>query len=224
MASATLEEYLEAIYKLAEHGEVRPTQLAETLGVSGPTVTATLKRLKAHGLIERPDNRVVLTEEGRAGAIDIIRRHRLAERFLVDTLGLPWEDVHEEACVLEHALSTRVQAALERFLDNPTSCPHGHPIPAMDGTVAAAEGDPLSAHVAGDKLRIVRVEDEDEGLLSYLASLGMYPGTAVEVCDVAPFQGPLMLQVGDARYALGRAVCEKIAVVPQPGRHRRRAR
>jgi len=141
---------------------------------------------------------------------------------LVVAVCLPWEDVHEEACVLEHALSMRVQAALERFLDNPTSCPHGHPIPSMDGTVAAPTGDALSLHVAGDELEIVRVEEEDEGLLSYLASLGMYPGTAVKVCDTAPFQGPLMIQVGDAKYALGRAVCEKVAVIPRTHQRRRR--
>ncbi|MDP2299157.1 MAG: metal-dependent transcriptional regulator, partial [Actinomycetota bacterium] len=101
MPSATLEEYLEAIYKAAERGEVRPGHLAEALGVSAPTVTATLGRLKTAGLIERPDGGVTLTPDGRQAALDIVRRHRLAERFLVDALGLPWDEVHDEACQLE---------------------------------------------------------------------------------------------------------------------------
>ncbi len=214
MPSATLEEYLETIYKLAERGEVRPAQIAEAMGVSGPTVTATLKRLQAKDLITRPDNGVALTTTGTAEAISIVRRHRLAERFLVDALGLSWDEVHEEACLLEHALSPKVQSALEVFLENPAFCPHGHPIPSSDGTVAVVSGEPLCDFSEGASVEIVRVEDEDDSLLSYLASLGMYPGTTVFVCDVAPFNGPLMIEVGQSRYALGRDVASKIVVKP----------
>ncbi|MBN2847572.1 MAG: metal-dependent transcriptional regulator [Coriobacteriia bacterium] len=217
MPSATLEEYLEAIYKAGEHGEVRPGQLAEALGVSAPTVTATLGRLQARGLIERPGGGVVLTTAGRQAALDIIRRHRLAERFLVDALGLSWEEVHDEACLLEHALSPRVQEALEVFLENPEVCPHGHPIPTADGEIAEQAGAPLCSAGSGAEVEIVRVEDEDGELLSYLASLGMFPGTAVKVCDVAPFKGPLLVEVGDSRYALGRDVAEKIVVTEPDG-------
>lgn len=221
MPSATLEEYLEAIYKLAERGEVRPGQLAEVLGVSAPTVTATLGRLQDRGLIERPDGGVSLTPEGRRTALDIVRRHRLAERFLVDTLGLRWDEVHDEACQLEHALSPRVQRALERFLDNPQVCPHGHPIPNAEGEVAALTGRPLAEVEPGETVEIVRVDDEEGELLAYLASLGMFPGTAVTVRDVAPFRGPLLIQLGDARYALGREIAAKI-VVGGPAVPRRR--
>ncbi|MDI6900475.1 MAG: metal-dependent transcriptional regulator [Anaerosomatales bacterium] len=222
MPSATLEEYLETIYKLAERGDVRPTQIAEELGVSGPTVTATLKRLKTQGYITRPGTAVALTSAGTKAALDIIRRHRLAERFLVDTLGIPWEDVHEDACLLEHALSPRVQEALERFLDNPSECPHGHPIPAADGTVADRMGEPLSEQASECEAAVLRVEDEDEDLLTYLASLGMFPGTTVKVCDVAPFKGPMMVEVGGSRYALGRDIASKIVVEPRRRRERRR--
>lgn len=210
--SQTLEEYLEAIYKLEERGDARAGRIAEALGVSSPTVTAALKRLKSQGLITRPDGAVALTTDGRSLALDIIRRHRLAERLLVDVLGMAWEDVHEEACRLEHALSPKVQAALEAYLGNPLACPHGHPIPNADGTVASATGEPLCGLDSGCSASIVRIDDEDEGLLRYLASLGMYPGTAVRVCDIAPFQGPLMVQVGGARYALGREIAAKIFV------------
>ncbi|MDZ4178503.1 MAG: metal-dependent transcriptional regulator [Coriobacteriia bacterium] len=223
MPSATLEEYLEAIYKLAERGEVRPGQLAEAMGVSAPTVTATLGRLQSAGLIARPDGGVELTLAGRQDALDIVRRHRLAERFLVDVLGLAWDEVHDEACQLEHALSPRVQQALEEFMENPAVCPHGHPIPAADGSIAVAEGSPLCESGSGDEVEIVRIEDEDGELLSYLSSLGMFPGTAVRVCDIAPFKGPLLIEVGQARYALGRDIAEKI-VVTGPAKTPRRGR
>ena len=222
MTSATLEEYLETIYKLAERGDVRPGQIAEAMGVSAPTVTATLGRLQSRRLVARTDDGgVELTLAGRQNALDIIRRHRLAERFLVDVLGLPWDEVHDEACELEHALSPKVQEALERFMDNPEVCPHGHPIPSASGVIAVQEGTPLCQSGPGDEVDIVRIEDEDGELLSYLSSLGMFPGTTVRVCDVAPFKGPLMVEIGDARYALGREVAEKIVVSGGDGGPRR---
>ncbi|PKQ38624.1 MAG: hypothetical protein CVT59_00580 [Actinobacteria bacterium HGW-Actinobacteria-1] len=212
MPSETLEEYLEAIYKLAERDEARPSRLADAMSVSAPTVTAALKRLKARGLVTRPGGAIALTASGRSEALSIIRRHRLAERFLVDVLGMPWEDVHEEACRLEHALSPKVQAALEGYLENPDVCPHGHPIPSAEGKVALATGEPLCGFGTGSEVEIVRIDEEDEQLLTYLASLGMYPGTRVKVCDVAPFQGPLMVEVAGSRYALGRDIAGKIVV------------
>jgi DtxR family Mn-dependent transcriptional regulator len=223
LPSATLEEYLEAIYKLSERGPVRPGGLAETMGVSAPTVTATLSRLQSGGLVARADDGAVeLTLTGRQSALDIVRRHRLAERFLVDVLGLSWDEVHDEACQLEHALSPRVQQALESFMDNPEVCPHGHPIPSANGEIAVPEGAPLSECVVGDELEISRIADEDSELLSYLSSLGLFPGTTIRVCDVAPFRGPLMVEVGDARYALGRDVAEKIVVGSAQAPSRRR--
>ncbi len=214
MPSATMEEYLEAIYKLAEEGSVRPSQIAETLSVSQPTVTATLKRLKAQGLVTRPDNAVALTSAGRRQALDIIRRHRLAERLLVDVLGLSWDEVHEEACRLEHALSPRIQRALEEYLEQPDVCPHGHPIPSESGEIAVVAGTPLSSHAAGESVEVLRVAEGDDELLTYLASLGLFPGTEVEIMEVAPFKGPLLVDVGGSRYAIGREVATKIVVRP----------
>ncbi len=212
MPSATLEEYLETIFKLGEQGEVRPKQVADALSVSGPTVTATLKRLQSQGLISRPRGGVSLTKSGRDQAVDIIRRHRLAERFLVDVLGLSWDEVHEEACMLEHALSPRVQEALEGFLDHPDMCPHGHPIPTADGEIAEVEGTPLADVPPGEAVVVVQVEEGDDELLSYLGALGLLPGEKVLIRDVAPFRGPLMVEVSDSRYAIGREVAEKILV------------
>ena len=220
MPSATLEEYLETIYKLGEKGPVRPTPIAESLGVSGPTVTATLKRLQSAGLISRKRGEVVLTDTGRREALDIVRRHRISERFLVDILGLSWDEAHEDACKLEHALSPRVLKALEGFLDNPEVCPHGHPIPSADGVVAEVEGSPLCDFGAGAEVRIVQVSEDDESMLAYLGSMGMFPGTTVKVCDVAPFRGPLMVEVNGSTYALGREVADSILVSGGPGKKR----
>lgn len=219
MPTATLEEYLETIYKLSERGTVRPTPIAEALGVSGPTVTATLRRLEARGLITRDAGDVVLTDEGRTLAIDIVRRHRVAERFLVDVLGLAWEEAHEDACRLEHALSPRVMEALEEYLDNPEVCPHGHPIPSAGGEIVPVEGVLLCDVGSGQTSRIVQVSEDDEAMLTYLGSLGMYPGTLVRVCEVAPFKGPLLIEVNGTAYALGRDVAEQILVeVADPDR------
>jgi DtxR family transcriptional regulator, Mn-dependent transcriptional regulator len=210
--SETLEEYLETIYKLSTRGPVRPTPIAEALGVSGPTVTATLKRLESRKLITRRDGDVVLTEAGEGLAIDIIRRHRVAERFLVDVLGLAWAEAHEDACRLEHALSPRVMEALEEYLDNPEVCPHGHPIPNAEGHIVPVEGVALCDIESGQTSRILQVSEDDEAMLTYLGSLGMYPGTPVRVCEVAPFKGPLLIEVNGATYALGRDIAERILV------------
>ncbi len=212
MPTETLEEYLETIYKLAERGTVRPTPIAEALGVSGPTVTATLKRLESRGLITRSEGDVLLTDEGRTVAVDIIRRHRVAERFLVDVLGLSWDEAHDDACRLEHALSPRVMHALEEFLDNPEVCPHGHPIPSAEGEIVPVEGVPLCDIESGDSTRILQVAEDDDAMLTYLGSLGMYPGTTVRVCEVAPFKGPLLIEVNGSTYALGRDIAERILV------------
>jgi DtxR family Mn-dependent transcriptional regulator len=211
MPTATLEEYLETIYKLSDGGAVRPTQIAESIGVSGPTVTATLKRLEARGLITRAGTGVVLTSEGLAQSVDIVRRHRIAERFLVDTLGMDWEAAHEDACLLEHALSPRVLEALERYLGEPTECPHGHPIPTADGSVALPSGTSLDVVVPGSAVRVLRVA-EDEELLGYLGTVGLRPGATVEVLAAEPFGGPLTILVGEERRPLARDVARFVTV------------
>jgi DtxR family Mn-dependent transcriptional regulator len=212
MPSATIQEYLEGIYKLSLKGEVRPTQIAEVLSVSGPTVTATLRRLESAGLITRRDGGVELTAQGLNEAVSVVRRHRLAERFLVDALGLPWDSVHEEACLLEHAMSPRVLEALERFLDNPTVCPHGHPIPSADGTLPVLAGVPLAGLEAGAEGTIVRVAEDDDAVVSYLGSVGLRPGARITVLEVAPFGGPMLLLVPGAQHAISRDVAACVFV------------
>lgn len=212
MPTPALEEYLETIYKLSYEGAVRPTAIAEAMGVSGPTVTNTLKRLEARGLVRRDGTDVYLTDEGASAAIDIVRKHRVAERFLVDVLGLGWDEAHEEACRLEHAMSPRVLAALEGFLENPDVCPHGHPIPQADGSVAVLSGRSLGELTVGDSASIVRVAEDDEHLLSYLQALGLVPGALVAIEEIAPFSGPITVVVGDKRSAISREIAGKVFV------------
>jgi DtxR family Mn-dependent transcriptional regulator len=212
MPSSTLQEYLETIYKMSLNGDVRPTQIAEALAVSGPTVTATLRRLEAADLITRPAGGVALTDAGRHEAIEVVRRHRLAERFLVDALQLPWDSVHDEACLLEHAMSPRVLEALERFLDNPSVCPHGHPIPTMDGALPEPAGVPLFGLIAGSEGLVVRVGEEDDATLSYLSSIGLVPGVRVRVLEVAPFDGPMLVAVTGSEHAVSRQIAGLVFV------------
>lgn len=212
MPSATIQEYLEGIYKLSLKGEVRPTQIAEVLSVSGPTVTATLRRLESAGLITRRDGGVELTEQGLSEAMAVVRRHRLAERFLVDALGLPWDSVHEEACLLEHAMSPRVLEALELFLDNPSVCPHGHPIPSVDGTLPVLAGVPMAGLETGAEGTVVRVAEDDDEVVSYLGSVGLMPGARITVLEVAPFEGPMLIVVRGAQHVVSRDVAASVFV------------
>lgn len=212
--SESREEYLEAIFKLAQSpGGATVSRLAEELGLASASVSQMVARLSCEGLVQRDEaHRVVLTDEGRASAARLVRRHRLSERFLSDYLALPWDQVHEEACKFEHVLSDEVEARLAAQLGNPQTCPHGRAIPGEDGQLAPEEGRPLAQLGAGEKTTISYVSDEKPDLLRYLSSLGLLPETAVSVEDVAPFGGPLLIRVGRARYALGREVAGKIFV------------
>lgn len=211
MPTPTLEEYLETIYKLSHAGPVRPTQIADSIGVSGPTVTATLKRLEAHGLVTREGTVVVLTAEGVARSVDIVRKHRIAERFLVDVLGLSWEAAHEDACLLEHAMSPRVLEALERYLGDPDVCPHGHPIPSADGSVAVTGGRALDGVAPGSAVTVLRVA-EDDSVLGYLGELGLKPGASVAVISAEPFGGPIVVEVAGVSRAVSREVAHLVTV------------
>ena len=213
MPTATLEEYIEAIYKLSEAGPTRATDIAEAMGVSAPTVTATLRRLAGSGLVERPRGRVVLTDDGRLEALSLLRRHRLAERFLVDVLGLPWDEVHDDACMLEHALSPRVQDALEAYLQNPDICPHGHPIPAADLSVAENIGVPLPSAPVGESLSVASVDETDETVLKLVNDLGLLPGRPLRLVGDAPDEAGLVVDVADVRSVLPTQAAARINVI-----------
>jgi DtxR family transcriptional regulator, Mn-dependent transcriptional regulator len=219
--SETVEEYLEAIYKLSRddaEGGATVSLLAAALDVSPPSASQMLGRLRAAGLVEEGNGRgVVLTAQGAREAASLVRRHRLSERFLTEYLDVPWDEVHAEACRFEHAISPEVEARLAAQLGYPRTCPHGHVIPDEDGACVEEPLRPLAELEPGEGGTIARISDEQPELLRYLASLDLLPETSLVVENVAPFGGPLLVRLGDTQYALGREVAGKILVRQLPG-------
>jgi len=216
MVTESVEEYLEAIYKLREEGQpVALSALAECLGISSVSANEMVRKLVERGLVlYEPYKGVSLTPAGQAQALVVIRRHRLWERFLTDVLGLSWDQVHEEACRLEHATSPLVEKRLAQLLGEPETCPHGHPMPTADGEMAVEAGCPLAELTEGQKAMVLRVPEGDDALLRYLASLGLKPQAVIRVEAAAPFQGPLTVRVGEARHVLGQELAAKVTVRP----------
>ncbi len=211
-----MEDYLKAAYRLRDEAGLVTTQaLAAELGVSGPSVTNMIKRLHQQGFLRHaPYRGVALTETGQRIALEVIRHHRLLERYLVEALGYPWDEVHAEAERLEHCVSEALEARLDAALGHPTRDPHGDPIPSREGTVSEAAGVPLLDLALGARAVIVRVSDRDPELLRYLGSLGLYPGVAVAVLEKLPFEGPIRLGVGGAEHLIGRPLAAAVSVTP----------
>lgn len=211
--TSRIEEYLESIYKLQEEQHpVSTSRLAQHLKLSAPSVSEMVKKLTGRGLVFQSEKGVCLTDDGKSLAKKVIRRHRLSERLLTDILGFKWDEVHDEACRLEHAISPEMEDRIAESLGNPKTCPHGHPIPDKDGKLAKEKVKPLCDLKAHEKGIIVSVFEEDPKMLKYLASLGLIPDVCVKVEEVAPFGGPLIVCVAGSRYALGREVASKIKV------------
>ena len=214
MTTPIVEEYLEAIYKLQAGGRpLGTTELGKELKVSAASASEMTDRLVDRGLAAKEkDHGITLTRRGQKAALELIRKHRISERFLVDVLGMDWKDVHDEACRLEHAISPEVESRMEKLLGNPVTCPHGHPIQDRLGRTAEEPVRKLSGLKRNQAGTIAKVAEERRSLLEYLATLGMMPGSDVKVEQVAPFDGPLLVQVKGATYALGREIAEKIWV------------
>jgi DtxR family Mn-dependent transcriptional regulator len=180
--SPAIEEYLQAVYTLAdEGGQVIGARLAEFLGVSPAAVSEMIHRMERDGLIRIDERKEVhFTEKGRAAASTIVRRHRLAERMLVDLLGYEWWKTHEEAERIEHAMSTEMEERLVRVLGDPQTCPHGNPMPGTKPTPTR----PLDRLARGETAAVVRIPDQFEhepGFLEYLDSQGVRPGVRLRL-------------------------------------------
>jgi DtxR family Mn-dependent transcriptional regulator len=211
MSRAT-EDYLKAIYHLETRGEpVTTGVLAHELGVSSPSVSSMVKRLEDGELVARPDHRLLrLTESGEHAALRVVRRHRLLETFLARVLDVPWDEVHAEAELLEHALSERLEERIDSALGHPTHDPHGDPIPPREGPHAEAWGAALDAAEPGSRFRVERVSDRDSAALRHLGELGVFPGVVIDVEEQAPFGGPRWVRVGGHRHALGAQLTQLI--------------
>ena len=196
---------MEAIWRLQEKaGPVKTGRLAQELQVTAGAVTNTVTHLEKHKLIVRtPYRGITLTNKGRAIALQVIRKHRLAERLLTDVLRMDWSRVHDAACELEHALTDETIKPLTKTLKEPTTCPHGNPIPDETGRLREEKSEPLSHFKPKEKAILVKITEERSDMLQYLASLGLMPGAVVEVQEKAPFEGPMIVKVMGATYALG---------------------
>jgi DtxR family Mn-dependent transcriptional regulator len=222
MLSISMQEYLQAIYRLeAKRVPVSTTALAAHLDVAPASVTGMVRKLHGQGWVEHvPYQGVTLTLAGRREALHLVRVHRLWELFLTEVLGIPWDEVHQEAHRLEHATSHRLADHLAAFLDQPQTDPHGQRIPSQEGTLPSRESVPLSQVRVGQRVTLVEVPDGDPELLRYLGNLGLYPGTEVEVIAAAPFNGPLTVRLGGSEHALGRALAGQLLVKGQENNER----
>ena len=214
MRSTSIEDYIKTIYSIETRGERATTKrIAERLGVRMASVTGMVKHLAAEGYLKhKPYHGVRLTDQGRRVALTMIRRHRLIELFLHETLGMDWDEVHDDAEVLEHAVSDRLIERIYQFLGQPEFDPHGAPIPRDDGTYEPLTGQALSDCKTGDKGRIVHVSDGDPEFLRYMSKLGLKINTTFRITDKAPFDGPITLQAGRRKLAIGREAGRRILV------------
>jgi DtxR family transcriptional regulator, Mn-dependent transcriptional regulator len=213
MVSESAQDYLKAIWKLQRSDEMSTTALADALGVSPASATAMLKKLATLGLVvhERYHG-ATLTPTGERMALEVVRHHRLLELYLMEALGLSWDQVHEEAERLEHHLSDELEARIDRALGFPTRDPHGDPIPSPELLLQSDEMVCLSDLEAGSMTVVRRVPDGDPELLRYLATLGLVPAEEVTIVEQAPFDGPVTVEVRGARHAIGRSLAAQIEV------------
>src|SRR5579885_3665772 len=206
------QDYLKAIYKLQGGGRpVATSALADQLGVAAPSATNMVGKLAEAGMLRHtPYRGVELTPAGAAVALEVIRHHRLWELFLHRALGLPLDQVHEEAERLEHELSESLEEHMTRLLGDPTVDPHGDPIPDRDGQVAATVWPTLADLPIGETATIRRVPDSDADLLRYIDTLGLVPGARVRVQRREPFDGPIALDVEGAERLIGAGLARRL--------------
>ncbi len=204
--SSAIEDYAKAIYalELREDGPVSTNAVAERLGVTAASASGMIKRLDELGLVEhQPYRGVSLTGEGRRVALEVMRHHRLLELYLVKSLGVPWDRVHQEAEVLEHVLSEELEELIAAKLGDPTVDPHGDPIPTRELTIEETSSVSMQTLEAGDMGTFTRVSDSDPDMLRYLAERGIAPGAEFEVIEKQPFGGPLFVRFADEIHILG---------------------
>jgi DtxR family transcriptional regulator, Mn-dependent transcriptional regulator len=210
------QDYLKHIYELTEKGESASTNaIAQKLNISAPSVTGMIQKLAAEkpALVEYQKHQgVTLTREGRKAALEVIRHHRLLEAWLVQTLGYSWDEVHEEAERLEHVISEDFERRIAAAMGNPTRDPHGELIPSEDLKMPADDTAPLSSLRPTQSARIRRVDARDPDLLRHLDSLGLTPGTRIEVIEYSSFDNNLTIKVGKKTNVLGLNITAKIFV------------
>jgi DtxR family Mn-dependent transcriptional regulator len=213
----SVQDYLKTIWLAQEWSSdpVTTTGLAQRLGLSPSTVSEAVGKLTARGLVARPGGAIALTARGREAALQMVRRHRILEAFLTSRLGYGWDEVHDEAEVLEHAVSERFVARVDALLGHPERDPHGDPIPRRDGTVPPAEAVLLADVPPGSTVVVARVSDADPGVLRWLGEHGIRPGTELVLGEHRP--RAVSVSVAGEAVAVGVLAAEAVWVRPRPG-------
>ncbi|MCA9939398.1 MAG: metal-dependent transcriptional regulator [Anaerolineales bacterium] len=210
-----IEDYLKTIYMLAEEeSPVTTSRIAEARDVKPGSVTSMIQRLARLHLVNYEKHYgVTLTETGTRIALEVIRHHRLIELFLMEALGFGWDEVHEQADILEHVISEKLEERIAAALNYPLFDPHGNPIPSKDGVMAVVEAESLAGLNAGTYARVAYVlNDENSEMLRYLAELGLTPGTMLKVKHVAPFTGPITVVIDNEDRIVGQAIAQAVMV------------
>jgi DtxR family transcriptional regulator, Mn-dependent transcriptional regulator len=214
--SSSVGDYLKAVWELAvDSGDAASTKgVAARLSVSSASVSNMFARLQEMGLVRYERYRgATLTERGREEALRLVRRHRLIETFLLEHLGYDWQEVHEEAERLEHAVSDGFTERLAELLGHPDHDPHGDPIPSAEGTLEVEESFTLSQAVADQRVRISKVRDEDAAILNYLGDRNLVPGRRLGVREVRALDGVVTVEDEESEvYALGEPLARSIFV------------
>jgi DtxR family Mn-dependent transcriptional regulator len=211
-ATVAEEEYLQTMFWLEEAGlPITGANIARAMQLSPPTVHEMIGRLESDGYVSRAeDKRLSFTEQGRLEATAIVRRHRLIERFLTDVLGVPWDEVHEEAERLEHAMSPVLEERMLAAIGDATTCPHGHPI--VEGT--REQGALLADVEPGANVHVLRFENEAEELLHYLKDSGLHPG--LDGTLESQNDDDVVMTSGEGRHVISRSVAETVSVRADP--------
>ncbi|MGO1538632.1 MAG: metal-dependent transcriptional regulator [Leucobacter sp.] len=217
--SASSQNYLKAVWSLGEWSEepVTASTVAARTGVKLSTASDAIRKLTVQGLLEHaPYGAVTLTEVGRAHAVAMVRRHRLIETFLVDVLGYRWDQVHDEAETLEHAVSDLMIDRIDEHLGRPDRDPHGDPIPGADGSVSRPDAVLLTGVGSGLRVRVERISDEDSQLLQFFADHGIGYGTVLETRPAAPYSDTIevVTEEDGAPLPLGRSATDAVWVTP----------
>ena len=211
-------EYLEAIFELGEEGQrILQARIGERLGLAPATVSEGIKRMVAEGYVTIEDGReLALTDEGRRVAEALVRRHRLAERMIVDILGIPWHLCHEQAEDWEKVMTPEVEEAILAKLEGEATCPHGNPIPGAPSSIAWSDLKPVASMEVGETARLTRLLEDvelDHDVLKYLEDHNLMPGRDLTLVEVAPDQ-TRTLEVEGQRVALGNALADNLWVLP----------
>ena len=214
--SSAVEDYAKAIYALQRRAGGEPVttnDLAARLGVTAASASSMAKRLAEMDLVDHvPYRGVTLTDAGQRVALEVMRHHRLLELYLAEHLGVPWDQVHQEAEALEHHISEDLEARIAEKLGNPTHDPHGDPIPSAELEIDEGETRALESLSIGERGRFVRISDADPEMLRYLERRGIRLGDAFELVDRQPFDGPLTLRFGGGDEVIGGQLARSMRV------------